>query len=82
MTDETDGEVSAETAPDPDSSDAAADAAAKAERKAQKEERLRGERELLVRALAEARGNKAEAARALGMARSTFLSRLQKHGLQ
>jgi transcriptional regulator with GAF, ATPase, and Fis domain len=43
--------------------------------------RDRREREALVRALAEAAGNKAEAARALGMARSTFLSRLKKHGL-
>ncbi|MFL5339786.1 MAG: sigma 54-interacting transcriptional regulator [Gemmataceae bacterium] len=51
-------------------------------RRARKEERLRLEREQLVRALAEARGNKAEAARALGLARSTFLSRMQKHGLQ
>jgi DNA-binding NtrC family response regulator len=46
-----------------------------------REERLRREREELVRALAEARGNKAEAARALGIPRSTLLSRMQKHGL-
>jgi transcriptional regulator with GAF, ATPase, and Fis domain len=39
------------------------------------------ERERLVRALAAAAGNKAEAARALGLARSTLLSRLKKHGL-
>ena len=39
------------------------------------------ERERLVRALAAADGNKAEAARALGLARSTLLSRLKKHGL-
>ncbi|MBY0524075.1 MAG: sigma 54-interacting transcriptional regulator [Gemmataceae bacterium] len=39
------------------------------------------EREQLVRALAAASGNKAEAARALGLARSTLLSRLKKHGL-
>jgi transcriptional regulator with GAF, ATPase, and Fis domain len=39
------------------------------------------ERERLVRALAAAGGNKAEAARALGMARSTLLSRLKKYGL-
>ena len=45
-------------------------------------ERNRREREKLVRALAAAKGNKAEAARALGMARSTLVSRLKKHGLQ
>lgn len=39
------------------------------------------ERERLVRALAVARGNKAEAARALGVARSTLVSRLKRHGL-
>jgi len=39
------------------------------------------EREMLVRALAAAAGNKSEAARALGMARSTFLGRLKKLGL-
>jgi transcriptional regulator with GAF, ATPase, and Fis domain len=44
-------------------------------------ERDRREREQLVRALAATRGNKAEAARALGLARSTLLSRLKKHGL-
>src|SRR5262249_8258327 len=44
-------------------------------------ERDRREREQLVRALAAADGNKAEAARALGMARSTLISRLKKHGL-
>jgi transcriptional regulator of acetoin/glycerol metabolism len=36
----------------------------------------------MVRALAAASGNKAEAARALGLARSTLVSRLKKHGLQ
>jgi transcriptional regulator with GAF, ATPase, and Fis domain len=41
----------------------------------------RSEREHLVRALAAAGGNKAEAARALGIARSTLLSRLKRHGL-
>jgi transcriptional regulator with GAF, ATPase, and Fis domain len=46
-----------------------------------REERLRREREELVRALADARGNKAEAARALDIPRSTLLSRMQKHGL-
>ena len=44
-------------------------------------ERDRRERELLVRALAAAAGNKAEAARALGIARSTFISRLKRLGL-
>jgi transcriptional regulator with GAF, ATPase, and Fis domain len=44
-------------------------------------ERLRMEREELVRAMAAARGNKAEAARALGIARSTLVSRLKKFGL-
>jgi transcriptional regulator with GAF, ATPase, and Fis domain len=44
-------------------------------------ERERRERELLVRTLAAAAGNKAEAARALGMARSTLLSRLKRLGL-
>jgi transcriptional regulator with GAF, ATPase, and Fis domain len=39
------------------------------------------EREHLVRALAAAGGNKAEAARALGVARSTLLSRLKRLGL-
>jgi transcriptional regulator with GAF, ATPase, and Fis domain len=39
------------------------------------------ERERLVRALATAGGNKAEAARALGIARSTLVSRLKKYGL-
>ncbi|MCI0639956.1 MAG: hypothetical protein L0Y70_12855, partial [Gemmataceae bacterium] len=44
-------------------------------------ERERQEREQLVRALAAADGNKAEAARALGIARSTLVSRLKKLGL-
>ncbi|HEY7308412.1 MAG TPA: sigma 54-interacting transcriptional regulator [Gemmataceae bacterium] len=44
-------------------------------------ERDRREREVFVRALAAAGGNKAEAARALGMARSTFISRLKRLGL-
>jgi transcriptional regulator with GAF, ATPase, and Fis domain len=47
----------------------------------QRAERERREREKLVRALAAAGGNKAEAARALGMARSTFISRLKRLGL-
>jgi DNA-binding NtrC family response regulator len=44
-------------------------------------DRERREREALVRALAAAGGNKAEAARALGVARSTLVSRLKKYGL-
>jgi transcriptional regulator with GAF, ATPase, and Fis domain len=44
-------------------------------------ERERRERDRLVRALAAAGGNKAEAARSLGMARTTFLSRLKRLGL-
>jgi DNA-binding NtrC family response regulator len=48
---------------------------------AERDERARRERERLVRALAAADGNKAEAARALGLARSTLLSRLKKYGL-
>ena len=48
---------------------------------AERAERERRERELLVRALAAAQGNKAEAARALGMARSTLVSRLKRLGL-
>jgi transcriptional regulator with GAF, ATPase, and Fis domain len=50
--------------------------------RAEREDHDRRERERLVRALAAANGNKAEAARGLGLARSTFLSRLKKHGLQ
>ncbi|MFO0964664.1 MAG: sigma 54-interacting transcriptional regulator [Gemmataceae bacterium] len=44
-------------------------------------ERDRQERDHLVRALTSAKGNKAEAARALGMARSTLVSKLKKLGL-
>jgi DNA-binding NtrC family response regulator len=44
-------------------------------------ERERREREQLVRALAASGGNKAEAARTLGMARSTIVSRLKRLGL-
>jgi transcriptional regulator with GAF, ATPase, and Fis domain len=47
----------------------------------ERSERERREREKFVRALAAAAGNKAEAARALGMARSTFISRLKRLGL-
>jgi transcriptional regulator with PAS, ATPase and Fis domain len=47
----------------------------------ERQERNRREREQLVRALAAADGNKARAARVLGLARSTLLSRLKKHGL-
>ena len=39
------------------------------------------ERHRLLDALAEARGNKSEAARLLGLPRSTFFSKLKKHGL-
>jgi transcriptional regulator with GAF, ATPase, and Fis domain len=49
--------------------------------RAEREQRDRHERERLVRALAAANGNKSEAARALGLARSTLVSRLKKHGL-
>jgi transcriptional regulator with GAF, ATPase, and Fis domain len=48
---------------------------------AERAERDRHEKERLVRALAAAAGNKAEAARALRLARSTLISRLKKHGL-
>lgn len=44
-------------------------------------ERDQLEREQLVRALAAAAGNKAEAARVMGVARSTLVSRLKKLGL-
>jgi transcriptional regulator with GAF, ATPase, and Fis domain len=49
--------------------------------RAEREGRDRREKEKLVRALSAAGGNKAEAARALGWARSTLVSRLKKHGL-
>jgi transcriptional regulator with GAF, ATPase, and Fis domain len=49
--------------------------------RAERELRDRHEREALLRALTAAGGNKAEAARLLGMARSTLVSRLKKHGL-
>ena len=49
--------------------------------RAERNEHQRRERERLVRALAAANGNKAEAARALGLARSTLVSRLKKLGL-
>jgi transcriptional regulator with GAF, ATPase, and Fis domain len=45
-------------------------------------DRDRFEREQLERALADADGNKAEAARILGIARSTLVSRLKKLGLE
>jgi transcriptional regulator with GAF, ATPase, and Fis domain len=48
---------------------------------AERAARNRRERESLLQALAATNGNKAEAARLLGMARSTLLSRLKKHGL-
>ncbi len=50
--------------------------------RAERADRDRRDRERLVRALAAADGNKAEAARALGLARSTLVSRLRKLGLQ
>jgi DNA-binding NtrC family response regulator len=49
--------------------------------RAEREVRDRRERDSLLRAVAAADGNKAEAARLLGMARSTLVSRLKKHGL-
>jgi transcriptional regulator with GAF, ATPase, and Fis domain len=49
--------------------------------RAERAQHDRHERERLVRALAAADGNKAGAARALGLARSTLISRLKKHGL-
>lgn len=45
-------------------------------------ERDRVERDRLLEALAAAGGNKTEAARSLGVARSTFLSRLKKFGIE
>ncbi|MBI1918827.1 MAG: sigma-54-dependent Fis family transcriptional regulator, partial [Planctomycetes bacterium] len=48
---------------------------------AERAERDRRERQELVRALTATSGNKAGAARILGLARSTFISRLKKHGL-
>jgi transcriptional regulator with GAF, ATPase, and Fis domain len=44
-------------------------------------EREQRERELILRALQSTGGNKAEAARSLGLARSTLVSRLKKYGL-
>jgi transcriptional regulator with GAF, ATPase, and Fis domain len=55
--------------------------ATKAEAGSWRDERDRLEREQIVRALAAAAGNKAEAARALGIARSTLVSKLKKLGL-
>jgi transcriptional regulator with PAS, ATPase and Fis domain len=49
--------------------------------RSRREDREQREKEQLVRALATAAGNKAEAARALGLARSTLLSKLKKFGL-
>jgi transcriptional regulator of acetoin/glycerol metabolism len=49
--------------------------------RAERADREGRERERLVRALAAANGNKAEAARVLGLARSTLISRLKKLGL-
>ena len=39
------------------------------------------ERERLIQAMAKAAGNKSKAARVLGLPRSTFVSKLEKHGL-
>jgi transcriptional regulator with GAF, ATPase, and Fis domain len=47
----------------------------------ERESRNVRERDALLRALATTEGNKAEAARLLGLARSTLVSRLKKHGL-
>jgi transcriptional regulator with GAF, ATPase, and Fis domain len=44
--------------------------------------REKHERELILQALERAGGNKAEAARALGLARSTLVSRLKKYGME
>src|SRR5262249_13068658 len=49
--------------------------------RSRREERELREKEQLGRALAQPAGNKAEAARALGLARSTLLSKLKKFGL-
>jgi len=43
---------------------------------------FRGERQILLEALAGAGGNKAEAARLIGVPRSTFFSRLKKYGIE
>lgn len=47
----------------------------------ERERRQRDERTALEHALAATGGNRAEAARLLGMARSTLVSRMKKHGL-
>ena len=39
------------------------------------------ERERLIQAMSKAGGNKSKAARVLGLPRSTFVSKLEKHGL-
>jgi len=49
--------------------------------RSERERRDRDERAALEHALAATAGNKAEAARLLGMARSTLVSRLKKHRL-
>jgi transcriptional regulator of acetoin/glycerol metabolism len=43
---------------------------------------FRSERQLLLEALTNAGGNKAEAARLLGVPRSTFFSRLKKYRIE
>ncbi|MCL4112627.1 UNVERIFIED_CONTAM: hypothetical protein GTU68_044013 [Idotea baltica] len=52
-----------------------------AEKKQSRTERDKAERELLVTALAQCGGNKAEAARKLGMPRSTLYSKVKKHNI-
>jgi transcriptional regulator with GAF, ATPase, and Fis domain len=47
----------------------------------ERSQRKQRERDLLLRALEKAAGNKAEAARELGLARSTLVSKLKKHGI-
>jgi transcriptional regulator with GAF, ATPase, and Fis domain len=49
--------------------------------RSRREDLVQREKEQLVRALAQADGNKADAARALGLPRSTLLSKLKKFGL-
>jgi DNA-binding NtrC family response regulator len=49
--------------------------------RSERERRDRDERSALENALTATGGNRAEAARLLGMARSTLVSRLKKHGM-
>ena len=67
----------------PSSSFAASPSAATTHRtSSMRSERERIERERMLEALASAGGNKAEAARVLGVARSTLLSRMKKLGIE